>query len=191
MTSQLVLASIERCGLGKVLARRESGAIPSEDAVIELLASADILALGAAADIARRRECAPQCRIFAPFSPGPDQGITVLGAREPARGTELLRAIAVLRLTGAIGQSIVIDFGVFGLEIAQVGLSFGATDLAGPIGSSRQGLPVVNEEKKVIKRREIAAYVERAGFSPVFVTGDAQASPSDHPLSVARDHVQS
>ena len=189
MTSKLVALAIERAGLSTVLARRERGEVPDDDAVVELLATADILALGAAADFARRRECGPETRIFVPFAPPANAIMTVLGVREAARGTELLRGIAVLRLTGPIGQAIVVDFGVLGLEIAQVGLSFGATDLAGPLGSQR-GLPVADDQKKVIKRREIAGFVERAGFTPVFVTSETPAA-EDAAASGAREHAQS
>ena len=189
MTSKLVLESLDRAGLATVLARRERGEVPDDDAVVELLASADILALGAAADIARRRECSPEARIFVPFAPPANAIVTVLGQREAARGTELLRGIAVLRLTGPIGQSIVLDFGVLGLEIAQVGLSFGATDLAGPIGAQR-GLPLADDQKKVIKRREIAGFVERAGFRPVFVSNESAATSAES-ISSAGDHAQS
>jgi hypothetical protein len=189
MTSKLVLDAIARAGLGAVLARREWGEVPDDEAVVELLASADILALGAAADIARRRECSPEARIFVPFAPPANAIVTVLGDREIARGTSLLRGIAVLRLTGPIGQSIVLDFGVLGLEIAQVGLSFGATDLAGPIGSPR-GLPIADDQKKVIKRRELSAFVERAGFHPVFVTSENSALSGDS-TSATGDHAES
>jgi len=189
MTSKLVLEALDGAGLGPVLAQRERGEVPDGEAVIELLASVDVLALGAAADIARRRECSPEVRIFVPFAPPPNAIVTVLGEREAARGTALLRGIAVLRLTGPIGQSIILDFNVLGLQIAQVGLSFGATDLAGPIGSSR-GLPLADDTKKVIKRREIAGFVERAGFRPVFVTTDAPAVTGDSTSSPG-DHAQS
>ena len=94
---------------------------------------------------------------------------------------------------GPIGGRIVVDFGALGLEIAQVALSFGATDLAGPI-ASRRGLPMVesDDQKKLVKRREIAGFVERAGFRPVFVTTEARAegrgAPDD---SSPRAHVDS
>jgi hypothetical protein len=189
MTSKLVLDAVATAGLGPVLTRRERGEVPDDDAVVELLASVDNLALGAAADIARRRECSPEARIFVPTAPAPNAIVTVLGAREAARGTALLRGIAILRLTGPIGQSIVLDFGVLGLQIAQVGLSFGATDLAGPIGSPR-GLPVLADDpKKVIKRRELAAFVERAGFRPVFVTNENSALAGDS-ISPLGDHAE-
>src|SRR5689334_25028358 len=93
MTSKLVLEAVQRAGLGTVLARRERGEVPDDDQVIELLASADILALGAAADLAQRRECAPEVRVFVPSAPPANAIVTVLGEREAARGTELLREI--------------------------------------------------------------------------------------------------
>lgn len=188
MTSKLVMETVERAGLGPVLARRERGEVPDDDAVVELLATVDILALGAAADIARRRECSPEVRIFVPAPPAANAIVTVLGEREIARGTALLRGIAVLRLTGPIGQTIILDFGVVGLEIAQVGLSFGATDLAGSIGARRGQLALADDQKKVIKRREIAAYVERAGFRAVFVNTDNNAALGDSTLP-AGDHA--
>ena len=74
---------------------------------------------------------------------------------------------------------------------SQVALSFGATDLAGPI-ASRRGLPMIEEDsKKVVKRRELAGYVERAGFRPVFVTSEAHSDA--HPAATEapeRPHVE-
>ena len=66
-------------------------------------------------------------------------------------------------------------------------LSFGATDLAGPIGQ-RRGLPIADDSKKVIKRREIGAFVERAGFRPVFVNNEAAIDTTDA-TSSAGDHA--
>jgi hypothetical protein len=84
-------------------------------------------------------------------------------------------------------------------------LSFGATDLAGPIvrvtrrgpsappaDASRRGLPLADQDdaKKLVKRREIAGFVERAGFRPVFVTTDARANRSGAEADVStRPHA--
>jgi len=117
----------------------------------------------------------------------------VIDTRTLARGTALLRHIATLRLTGAKGLCIVIDFGALGLEIAQVALSFGATDLAGPI-ASRRGLPLVDhdDQRKLVKRREIAAFVERAGFRPVFIAAESRAeSAVTSNDGASRPHVDS
>jgi 2-iminoacetate synthase ThiH len=170
MTSKLVERALEQAGLLGMLAARERAETAGPEAR-ELLERADLLALGAAADVARRRECSAEVNVYVPSAPAATSSLVVIDAREPARGTALLRKIASLRLTGEIGARIVVDWAAAGLEIAQVALCFGATDLAGPI-ASRRGLPMLDSEdqKKQVKRREIAGYIERAGFRPVFVS---------------------
>jgi 2-iminoacetate synthase ThiH len=187
MTSKLVTELVERAGLAPLLASRERGVIPSATEAARLVEEADILALGAAADVARRRECGDETRIHVPAAPT-DAELVVIGAS--VAGTALLRLVARERLLGPIGRRIVVDFGAVGLEIAQVALSFGATDLAGPI-ASRRGLPMVDadDQKKLVKRREIAGFVERAGFRPVFVTTDARAEGRSATEDSARPHV--
>jgi hypothetical protein len=180
MTSKLVLELVENEGLAPLLAIRERGEVPAD--VLDLAARAEILALGAAADLARRRECGDETRIHIPVAPPAGETVVVIGAGIAERGTAFLRRVAALRLAGPIGGRIVVDFGALGLEIAQVALCFGATDLAGPI-ASKKGLPLFDKDdpKKMVKRREIAGYVERAGFRPVFVeTRAAPLSPRAH-----------
>ena len=85
------------------------------------------------------------------------------------------------------------DWGALGLEIGQIALCFGASDLAGPI-ASRRGLPMLDAEdqKKLVKRREIAAYVERAGFRAVFVATDSPPHSAEFTATpTSRAHVQS
>jgi hypothetical protein len=190
MTSKLVTDLLLREGLLPLLAARERGVVARAAEVDAAALRSEILALGAAADAARRRECSDEARIYVPFAPTSTDEVLVLGADVPLRGTALLRRVARERLAGPLGRRIVVDFGALGLEIAQVALSFGATDLAGPI-ASRRGLPMIDDDKKVVKRREIAGYVERAGFRPVFVTTEARSDA--HPKAVApeRSHVES
>jgi 2-iminoacetate synthase ThiH len=193
MTSKLVARALETSGLDTILRSREQGHPQAGEAVLELLSRADILALGAAADQSRRRECSADTFIYIPSAPTSIPAPITIDAREPLRGTALLRKIATLRLTGEIGARIVVDWAAVGLEIAQIALSFGATDLAGPI-ASRRGLPMVDsdDQKKLVKRREIAGYVERAGFKPVFVaTDDASRASSFIAPTGSRPHVES
>jgi|GraSoiStandDraft_24_1057298.scaffolds.fasta_scaffold347453_2 hypothetical protein len=192
MTSKLVTELVLREGLLPLLTSREGGQRPALADVERIVDGCEILALGAAADTARRRECSDEVRIHVPFAPASNAEVLVLGPAVTLRGTALLRHVAKERLLGPIGRRIVVDFGALGLEIAQVALSFGATDLAGPI-ASRRGLAMIDDDpKKVVKRREIAGYVERAGFRPVFVTtearSDAAPATTDAP---ARPHVDS
>jgi hypothetical protein len=185
MTSKLVARALEREGLSSILAGRERGQVEGGPAALQVLVRADVLALGAAADIARRRECGDEVHIHVPSAPSETTSLIVIDARETLRGTALLRKIATLRLSGAIGARIVVDWG-----------ALGATDLAGPI-ASRRGLPMLDAEdqKKLVKRREIAGYVQRAGFRPVFVEPDAPTAPSSvanfAASSASRAHVES
>jgi 2-iminoacetate synthase ThiH len=192
MTSKLVSELVERAGLSPLLAERERSVVPSGAEIDALVDGSDILALGAAADLARRRECGDDTRIHVPSAPAATSNVSVIGASGSLAGTALLRHVARERLLGPIGRRIVVDFGAVGLEIAQVALSFGATDLAGPI-ASRRGLPMLDadDQKKLVKRREIAGFVERAGFRPVFVTTDARVEGRDPADSSTRPHVDS
>jgi hypothetical protein len=192
MTSKLVSELVERAGLSPLLAERERGVVPSGPEVDAIVERSDILALGAAADVARRRECGDETRVHVPAAPAATSEVSVIGSTASAAGTALLRHVARERLTGPIGRRIVVDFGAVGLEIAQIALSFGASDLAGPI-ASRRGLPMIeaDDQKKLVKRREIAGFVERAGFRPVFVTTDTRIETESPPDSSTRPHVDS
>lgn len=162
-----------REGLLEVLDARKSGA--DLRAFIARLRDADLLALGALADAIRRDEVGEGVRVH--LESIPENAIR-------ARGLELLRAVAIARITGARGARVCVDFGTSGLEIAQVALGFGASDLAGPI-ANRRGLPIAEDARKKIKgqgmvslkalqREEIATLVRRAGREPVFPSSTAQ-----------------
>jgi hypothetical protein len=177
MRSRLVEERLFAAGLTPLLDMRAQGEPPRDPVMLDLVARTDILLLGAAADMVRRRECGDEARIYVPCAPREGPGTVVLGAAESARGTALLRRIATMRLTGDIGLAIVVDWSGVGMEIAQVALSFGASDLAG-LMASRRGLPMLesDDQKKLVKRREIAGFVERAGFRPIFVLTDPSST---------------
>ncbi len=117
MISKLVMLLVEREGLLPILALRERGAVPSAALLGDLLDRSEILALGAAADAARRRECGDETRIHVPSAPLPTDELLVIGPTAPARGTALLRLVAKERLGGPIGRRIVVDFGALGLVV--------------------------------------------------------------------------
>jgi hypothetical protein len=190
--TRLIRERIERAGLLPLLEERADRRVPSGPALWETLMQVDLLSLGAAADLARRRECGDEVHIYIPAAPARSDALSVFGRGESLRGSSLLRKIAALRLTSPLGARLVVDFGVLGLELGQIALSFGATDLAGPI-ASRRGLPLVDadEPRKLVKRREIAGFVERAGFRPVFVALEAGESSTDRDSAAVRDHVES
>jgi hypothetical protein len=180
----LVERVLLREGLLEVLEARRARVEPrtrSTQAVETRLRDADLLALGALADLVRREEVGDVVRLH-------------IGGAAPSdafrsSGLELLREVAIARVTGPRGARVCVDFGASGLEIAQVALGFGASELAGPI-ANRRGLPIADDaQKKVkgkglvmlaaLKQEEIATIVRRAGREPVLVPGPAPAQARD------------
>lgn len=162
----LVERALLRDGLLDVLEARRAGA-PLES-FERRLRDADLLALGALADGVRRDEVGSVVRVhLGDVPPGAISG----------RGLDVLRAAAIARVLGPRGARVCIDFGASGLEIAQVALGFGASELAGPI-ANRRGLPIADDVTKKVKgkgmvalralqQEEILTLVRRAKREPV------------------------
>jgi hypothetical protein len=180
--SALVQSAIEAAGLGDVLAARPAGQLSEAHAA--RLRVADLLALGALADRVRAQECGPEVVIFTAEPPVGERPLVVLPNRgNELTGLELLREVAVARVCGPLRASVRVDWAVCGLELAQVALGFGANELLGRIANKR-GLPLGDGEllgvgkksrhelAEVVKRRELAELVRRAGRVPIFVGPD-------------------
>ncbi|HEY1957130.1 MAG TPA: hypothetical protein VGH28_16030 [Polyangiaceae bacterium] len=162
LVTPLVERALLREGLLEVLeARRANTDLKSFE---RRLRGADLLALGALGDIVRRDEVGSAVRLHLDASP-PDA--------IAARGLDLLREVAIARVLGPRAASVCVDFGASGLEIAQVALGFGASELAGPI-ANRRGLPIADAAQKKVKgkgmvalralaREELFELVRRAG----------------------------
>ena len=182
--SILVKQAIAAAGLADVVASRRAGGVSV--AQVERLRQADLLALGALADAVRAEEVGADVKIFADgASVAAGDRVVVLPpeASDAVTGLELLREVAIARVAGPPGVHVRIDWGRCGLELAQVALGFGANELAGPIANKR-GLPLAQgemlgvgkksgwEPAELVKRRELAACVERGGRVAVFVGRD-------------------
>jgi hypothetical protein len=183
--SALVDRAIESAGLSDVLEAHRAGAI--DETHRAKLAGADLLALGALADRVRAEDVGREVRIFANDMDRPEfaRGDVVVLPSEGAEltGLELLREVAVARVAGPAGLRVCVDWTLAGLELAQVALGFGANELLGRIASKR-GLPLAEGEvlgvgKKskrelasLVKRKELAAFVRRAGRVASFVGPD-------------------
>ncbi len=177
----LVERVLLREGLLEVLEARRAG-VSIGPALERRLRDADLLALGALADLVRRDEVGDVVRLHI--------GGAQMSDALRATGLELLRDVAALRLTGPHAARVCVDFGATGLEIAQVALGFGASELQGPI-ANRRGLPIADDaQKKVkgkgmvalkaIKQEELATIIRRAGREPSFVspqTSTHEATP--------------
>lgn len=181
--SRFVEEAIAKAGLSPVLAARRSGDLETVRTTLMSWGAADLLALGAVADTVRTEDVGEGVRIY-PVGHH-DADVTWVDASLYSSELDFLRAVAVARIAGARpgGARIGVDWSRCGMELAQVALGFGASDLRGPI-TRKSGLPIYADEKtKVkgqgmvelssIKRQEIAALVTHAGRLPMFIDEDA------------------
>jgi hypothetical protein len=179
--SALVDRAIESAGLGDVLQARRSG--PLDEPAKTRLRAADLLALGALADRVRTEEVGAEVRIYTSERLDLDGVVALPVDDAELTGLELLREVAVARVAGSPGARVRVDWTRTGLELAQVALGFGANELAGRMASKR-GLPIAEGEllgvgkksrrelAQVVKRKELAAFVRRAGRMPLFIGPD-------------------
>jgi hypothetical protein len=186
--SNLVDRAIDSAGLASLLVARREGA-PLEGYVARLR-SADLLALGALADRVRSGEVGDDVRVYT-SEPVDDAARVVVLPREDQKltGLELLREVAIARVTGPARARVRVDWTRCGLELAQVALGFGADELVGFIATKR-GLPIADGEMlgvgkksswelaQVVKQRELAGFIERAGRMPVFVRPGGDPAPA-------------
>ncbi len=190
MTSRLVQQLFDEAGLDELLLARRQGLVPCEPEWHSKLARADLLVLGAAAGIARQRECGDEVSVYVPTAPPPRTGLAVVGAPESDSSTLLLRNIAMMRLLGPLGLRIVFDFGALGIGLAQIALEFGASDFAGPVvHTSAIAEPGVREARAWSDEARLRACIERAGLRPIFLTFDLSAT-SGHRQPAAQMEIR-
>ncbi|HEY8079425.1 MAG TPA: hypothetical protein VIF62_35080 [Labilithrix sp.] len=162
--------AIARAGLMPVLAARRAGDFETVRATVASWRGADLLAIGAVAELARIADVGDAVRIHAASA-------SDVAWIEASSELALLREVAVARI--ANGGRIGVDWTRHGLELAQVALGFGASDLRGAI-TKKSGLPILATEGRRVKgegvvdlaslrRREIARLVSCAGRKAVFV----------------------
>jgi hypothetical protein len=181
--SVLVDRALDAAGLTHVLSARRAGR--EIDVRAAGLRDADLLALGALADRIRAEEAGNEVRIYLCEPPDDDERVVVVpDEASDVTGLELLREVAIARISGPRCARVRVDWARCGLELAQVALGFGADELVGRVVNKR-GLPLADGEllgvgkrsallpAEVVKRNELAGFVVRAGRSPLFV--DSQA----------------
>jgi hypothetical protein len=192
--SALVSRAIEAAGFGDVLAARREGRAGHDFA--SRFSGADLLVLGALADSIRREEVGDEVRVYTgdPSATAGLPPVTISRESGELTGLDLLRQVAVWRITGPRGVCIRVDWTTCGLELAQVALGFGANELSGRIANKR-GLPVAageligvgkksrRELASLAKRKELAGFIERAGRVPTFVDAEGSEAGSGPPLS--------
>ncbi len=141
----LVRALLERTGLAALFDARTGGDVVAARAARATLESADLFALGAFADAVRAREVGPVVRIHA----GAPPGVLVLG-RVGQDGLSFLREVAIARIAGEPGARLCVDFVAVGMELAEVALAFGASELSGPT-SNKRGLAIADDATRKVK----------------------------------------
>jgi hypothetical protein len=181
--SRFVEESIAKAGLLPVLAAHRSGDLHAVRESIASLRAADLLVLGAVADIVRTEDLGPTVHVHEGATGAGSPEVTWVEPVKGASELDVLRAVAIARIVASRAARIGIDWSQCGMELAQVALGFGASDLRGPI-TRKSGLPIYEDEKlkvkgqgmvelRSIKKREIAALVTHAGRLPVFVDDSA------------------
>ncbi len=151
--SPLVERALERAGLLAFARARLAGdATPSHvKAVEDRLLAADLLALGALADAVRAHAVGDLVRIHADHDPA--VAWVRGGPRAHARaGLSLLRQVAILRIELPDAARVGVNYNELGLELAQVALGFGASELGGQLANKR-GLPIADDASKRVKGR--------------------------------------
>jgi 2-iminoacetate synthase ThiH len=173
--------AIVREGLWPILEARRVRDLEAVRAIASTLEHADLLAVGALADRVRAEEAGDLVRIYANTVPEPNpSAINVRrGTSDDGAGIRFLRAVAIARITGPTAALVRVDWAEIGLELAQVALGFGASELVGPIANKR-GLAIADDaEKKVkgagmvsvqaMKTQELAGLVRRSGRRVVVI----------------------
>lgn len=166
----MIIETIRRAGLGDVLDARLAGDLETVRTTVDTWKTKDLMALGALADLLRAKEIGSTVRVH-------------VGAVVPAsiagKGLAFLREVAVARITAAPGAAVIVDGRTAGLELAQVALGFGGSELSLSL-TSKRGLPIAEDALKKVKgqgmvplvelqKREIERVLSGARRSPVFV----------------------
>jgi 2-iminoacetate synthase ThiH len=174
----LALRAIAEAGLGELAEARRVGDLERVRELSPLLEAADLLALGALADRIRAEEVGDDVLVFTRLSPHLGGDVITVGATEAGGGrAEVLRRVAIARITGSRAARVRVDWATVGIEIAQVALGFGASELQGPV-LNRRGLPIAEESARKVKgaglvslqslkKKELFALVRMAGRTPI------------------------
>lgn len=186
--SALVERALERAGLlAAARARLRGEPWPAE--AEGRLAAAPLLAVGGLADAVRVRAAGDAVG----FHDAAQAGVVWVetSARADAgAGLDLLRRVATLRVQLPDAVRIGVNYNELGIELAQVALGFGASELCGRLATKR-GLPIAEGATKRVKGRgqvsalelqrdELATLVGCAGRRAVFHSATGASHASSH-----------
>jgi hypothetical protein len=179
----LVTRALAQAGLLEALEARERGDVSRLEALRPHLEAADWLLLGALANEVREREVGRDVRVFANVSPDDDRSASELVGEPHEGGIPFLRKVALARIFSGPAARLRVGWDGLGMEFAQVTLAFGANELFGAVRFKDGELVTVDallghgkrsklEPAQVVKRREVARFLTRAGRRALFATAE-------------------
>lgn len=187
--SPLVQKALAAAGLSEIARARLAGE-PLPKGSRERLEKADLLALGALADAVRARVAGDLVRISIRDGKAPYEVAWIARGDTSSEGAGLglLRKVAVERVLSPDGVRVGVSYTEIGIELAQVALGFGASELRGVLANKR-GLPIADDATKRVKgqgqvsaqllqRKELSEVLAYVGRRAVFAEGDAPAEIS-------------
>jgi 2-iminoacetate synthase ThiH len=188
--STLVDRALAAAGLAPIAEARRAGDLARVRDLARILETADLLAVGALADRVRAEESGDVVRIFANVAAdlGPD--VVVVSLEGTKGGLAILRRVAIARIVGPKAARVRINWEESGLEVAQVALGFGASELVGPI-ANRRGLPIADASTlkvkgagmvsvQALKKKELESLLLIAGRRAVFAPSKAHVEEQLH-----------
>jgi 2-iminoacetate synthase ThiH len=189
--STLVDHALAAAGLQPIAEARRAGDLAGVRDLARILETADLLAVGALADRIRFEESGDVVRIFANVAADPGPDVVVVSLADGTKGgLAILRRVAIARIVGPKAARVRIDWEESGLEVAQVALGFGASELVGPI-ANRRGLPIADASTlkvkgagmvsvQALKKKELESLLAIAGRRAVFAPAKAHVEEQVH-----------
>lgn len=191
MIRPLVRRALESAGLVAIAERVLAGATLDAQE-LEQLRAADVLAVAALADLVRERSQGELVTLV-------DLGVSaesalgdvvwarpLLGASEGPTGLDVLREVALVRLSTPADRAVAVGFDQLGEGLAQAALTFGASVLVGTM-SRRSTLPLADDAGARAKKADLLGRVQRAGRQARWLdaptTTDAASAGAAHPPS--------
>jgi hypothetical protein len=176
MIGRMLRNALQHAGLlelGERALRGEGLDLPG----IATLERADLLLVAGLADAVRRQHRGDEVRLLSGVAAKREPDLLRLnldaGRSDGPTGEELLRQIALARLSTPCSKSVGVSFEQLGLELAQTALAFGADALWGDL-ETRRTLPLLSG--KAARRQEVEGLVQRSGRRVRWVE-EAQAAP--------------
>jgi hypothetical protein len=158
--------ALAQAGLSDLQERALSGE-PLGPAELQQLAAADLLLVAGLADVMRARFRGDEVRLLPARAVREPEFVVFKGvaSEHGATGADVLRDLALLRLSTEPSVGVAVALETMGLELAQTALLFGADTLIGDLSNART-LPLL--DGVAARQREVAGLIARSGRRVIF-----------------------